>query len=636
VPTPNLTENDEDRPPVAAIRIKGTRRKRALALSAAALLLVGGAAAWSLWPSPKPAAAAPCAACVTDGAPPFAVGSPAMRQVQSAIATENAKVRKAGPYVTIALLNPLTTGPLSDVPLPRMIDQLRAAYLAQMTMNASGSPGVQLLLANEGTGTELSAGKAVQQLETLEGAPDHLVAVAGLGLSIDATVTAAQTLAGNGMPMFGAVTSADEFNDSLFADLHLGGASALIQVVPDVSAQVRRLAAVIGRPPEAFVVYDQQATDLYTGDLQTDFTRVFSASVNGRPESPYTPGSEDSIEFKGIAEDVCAGPTTPDVLYAGRASVLAELVKQLEDEIICSGKKITVVTAGDADGLDPRVTESTGGLGQVSVIYSDIVNVDRLTTTFRSSYADNPALAAMDSKAASLTDPWTIATYDSMMAAWTAIETADLGLKSGLPTADDVAQLAEHLGGENAVAGATGPLSFTPDGQLTSLDIPVFEDAGGKRRTLASLAFAVEVEVEVEVDPHDRPAHARAGDLGQAGLGEDLAGADVQLPPGDLPAGLGQHRVALERPRAVRPGVADGGLGQGVGEAAPAVALADHEAGDRPDRVVLLVLVRAALPDGGQSQQSRVLGAGLDRDPADGDRRLALVVVVALVAQIRH
>jgi ABC-type branched-subunit amino acid transport system substrate-binding protein len=629
VPTPNLTENDEDRPPIAAIRIKGTQRKRALALSAAALLVAGGAAAWSLWPSPKPAAAAPCAACVTDGAPPFAAGSAAMRQVQSAIATENAKVRRAGPYVTIALLSPLTTGPLSDVPLPRMIDQLRAAYLAQTTINASGSPGVQLLLANEGTGTELSAGKAVQQLETLEGAPDHLVAVAGLGLSIDATVTAAQTMARNGMPMFGAVTSANEFNDSLFADLHLAGASALIQVVPDVSAQVSRLAAVIGRPREAFVVYDQQATDLYTGDLQTDFTRVFSASVDGRATSPYTPGSEDGIEFKAIAEDVCAGPTTPDVLYAGRASVLAELVKQLKDEIICSGKKITVVTAGDADGLDPGVTTSTGGLGQVSVIYSDIVNVGRLTATFRSSYAVSPALAAMDPKAASLTDPWTIATYDSMMAAWTAIETADVGLKSGLPNADDVAQLAEHLGGENAVAGATGPLSFTPDGQLTSPDIPVFEDAGGKRRTLASLAVAV------EVDAHDRPAHARAGDLGQAGLGEDLAGADVQLAPGDLPAGLGQHRVALERPRAVRPGVADGGLGQGVGDAAPAVALADHEAGDRPDRVVVLRLVRAALPHGGQAEQPRVLGAGLDRDPADRDRPPSLTVVLVLVAQGR-
>jgi ABC-type branched-subunit amino acid transport system substrate-binding protein len=483
----NLTETDE--PPKAGIRREGEPRKWALAISAAALLVVGGVAAWNFWPTPKPAPptpAAPCAACVTDGAPAFEPSSLAMREVQSAIAAENTKVKEAGPYVTIALLTPLTTGPLSDVSLTRMIDQLRGAYLAQLAANGSGGPGVQLLLANEGTGTELAAGKAVRQLETLEGAPDHLVAVAGLGLSITASESAAVTLARNGMPMFGAVISANEFSGSLFTPLRLPGASALIQVVPDVSAQVNKLAKVIGQPARALVVDDQQDTDLYTGDLRDDFSTVFSAGVDGRPTSWYTPGSEDGIEFNDIAEDVCAGPgnSTPDILYAGRESVLAELVKQLKDEILCANKPITVVTAGDADGLNPKVTQLTRGLGRISVIYSDIVNLNNLQPSFTSSYTDNQMLHAMDPTAASLTDPWAIATYDSIMAAWQAIEAATVGLTSGLPNSNDVAQLAEQLKGKNTVSGATGPLSFTPLGQLISPDIPVYEDSAGIRRTL--------------------------------------------------------------------------------------------------------------------------------------------------------
>jgi ABC-type branched-subunit amino acid transport system substrate-binding protein len=483
MPSPNLTENYEDLPPVSARTRARRRMLQTLAATAGVVLVAGGFAAWRLWPSAtaKPARPAPCAACVTDGAPAFEPGSQPMRTVQAAIARADARIRGDGrPYVTVALLNPFTTTPDGDVSLPRMVDQLWGAYLAQTSMNASKVLGVQLILANEGTSAEPTAVKAAQQLETAERAPDHLVAVVGMGLSINASEGAAETLARNDMPMFGAVISADQFNSSLFKHMNLAQPDVLTQVVPDVGTQVDKLATVIGKPAKAVLVYDQQDTDLYTGDLKADFSRVFGTSLDGRQPSPYTPGDEDNAEFKYIASSVCyTQGTPPDVLYAGRASVLASLVENLQDDLNCAGKKITIVTGGDGDGLAPSATESAAGQGQVSVIYSDIMNLSQLTSGFKTSYART--LATFDPTEAGLQSTWMAATYDSMMAAWTAIAAAYSAHPGTLPTRGDVAQLAELLTGENDVPGATGKFSLAPSGQLISPVIPVFEDSAGKR-----------------------------------------------------------------------------------------------------------------------------------------------------------
>src|SRR5262249_23732313 len=99
-----------------------------------------------------------------------------------------------------------------------------------------------------------------------------------------------------------------------------------------------------------------------------------------------------------------------------------------------------------------------------------------------------------------------------------------------------------------------------------------------------------------EIDAHHHAPGAWAAYLGEAGLGEDLAAADVQLTPDDLLAGMGDHRVGLQGSGAIFPGEVDRGRGQRVADAALAVPLAGHEAGDRPDAGVRLVLVAAA-PD---------------------------------------
>ena len=111
-------------------------------------------------------------------------------------------------------------------------------------------------------------------------------------------------------------------------------------------------------------------------------------------------------------------------------------------------------------------------------------------------------------------------------------------------------------------------------------------------RTTASIASGRSL---VEVDPHhDAPARWPA-DLGEYGAREDAAAADVELAPGDLLPGLGDHRIALDRTGAARACEVDGGARERSADAAAPEAGASDEAGHGPDAVVGLVL-RATNP----------------------------------------
>jgi hypothetical protein len=119
------------------------------------------------------------------------------------------------------------------------------------------------------------------------------------------------------------------------------------------------LARDLAVPRSAVLVYDQEASDYYTKDLHADFSRAFAKNVTY--VRPYTPDENDTaVEFNQIVDDVCStsGPP-PCVFYAGRESVLTILIAQFPGDPGCSGKKITMVTGGDADGLNPAATATT-------------------------------------------------------------------------------------------------------------------------------------------------------------------------------------------------------------------------------------------------------------------------------------
>jgi hypothetical protein len=105
--------------------------------------------------------------------------------------------------------------------------------------------------------------------------------------------------------------------------------------------------------------------------------------------------------------------------------------------------------------------------------------------------------------------------------------------------------------------------------------------------------------------------------LGEAGVSEDAALADAELTPGDVLTGLHDQGIALDRSRAALLRVRRRGRGQRSADAAPAVADPDGEAGDRPDRVVGLVLVAPVPGHPISAAQSVVRRSGLDTAPRD-------------------
>jgi hypothetical protein len=456
------------------------RSRRILVGALGVVVVVAGTSAGLYLTRPTPnAPQPPCLSCISDGSRAFPGDDQAMRAVIAAIGKENAAVRarKGRPYVSIMLLNPMTPGVGSDLTPTRMVDILRGAYLAQVTMNDAGTLGIQLLLDDEGTSAEAKEGPAVKQLLTMEGAPDHVVAVAGLGVSTAKTAAVAAALSRDGMPMFAADTAANEFNGNTF--------NGMVQMVPDVTEEVTQLAQQLPTPQSAVLVYDQEATDYYTRDLRTAFTQDFAKSLTDEAQ-PYMPGvSDTNVEFQAIADEVCytSGPS-PTVLYAGRNAVLASLVQQFQDDGNCRGKKITMLSGGDADGLAPSVTASAPGTGQVSVIYTDLFNQNRYTSAFQQSYEQT--LGNLDPGDSGLGDSWMATTYNAMMAAWAAIQPAYQAVAPDTPNKSDVLGFVVRLNGMFTPSGAAGPFPLSADGELTYPNVPIIEEKDGKRFTLYS------------------------------------------------------------------------------------------------------------------------------------------------------
>jgi ABC-type branched-subunit amino acid transport system substrate-binding protein len=452
------------------VQVRRVRHRRRIVIGACLGLLLAGFGTVAGFHFSRPSQ--PCASCLS-----ITPVNDAMNSVMQAIDMANEAAAAPGrPWVGVALLNSFALEPEPDVTAQRMVDELRGAYLGQQKMN--NAPGatirVKLYLINEGS-AEQNEAKAVRQLESMEKS-DRIVAVAGLGLSNVETLAAAKALSADHMPMFTAVATADQFTGQTY--------TGLVQVTPDVTAQLNLLKATLTRPRRVILVYDAATSDLYTGDMQRDFVRDFSSSLP-KLEYAYMPGSADdtSQEFNGIALEVCSPQRPPVILYAGRQSVLGQFIQQIDRAYPCQNKRIDIVTAGDADGLDPKSTAAQPDGVQVSVIYTDIIDANKPSPAFTQLYDKNgPALE--DPADAGLTHPWMDTSYNMMMAASAAIESGYHANFPGLPVKSDVFTFATTLNGP--YAGATGPFSIDSDGELLSSDIPIYADTAGQNHQLST------------------------------------------------------------------------------------------------------------------------------------------------------
>ncbi len=476
----------DDDPGAAAGWARSVRASLALALVGVA---VGAGLAWGnhKYVASRPVTA--CGAgCVTDGTLYFSTDAQ-MREIEGEIAQENASVR-SGRYKTIVLLDPFTYSAGGTVSQSRMVDELAGALAAQKAVNEqaareqapSASPSaIQLLLANEGTSAEEGAAEAVAQIQALK-APDRIAAVAGMGLSVAATQIAAMTLAASHLPMFGAVTTADEFDSVNLPSFY--------QVVPDVESQVQTLLNAANIPPDQQValIDSDQPGDIYSAFLRIDFTtalkpQVMPADLAFDPTSdPATVGEK----FTDYTSSVCsennnvpkgskgsADRPPQFVLFAGRASSLPALIQVLQQSVVCNGQSVTILTGSDANDLPTSATLPSGtGGATVTVEYADIEAVTHLSSMFTGNYIlpTTPNTSCPNQQY----HPWAVATYDSVRAA----ATVPLSETPGMT-----------LGPAQQITGATGSsFSFThsgqvaatvmPSGQLaTAVPIPIYQDS---------------------------------------------------------------------------------------------------------------------------------------------------------------
>jgi hypothetical protein len=412
------------------------------------------------------------AGCVTDGS--ISLGSDSgMLEVEGDIANANRSATSGGPYVSVVLLDPFTYSTSGTVSQVRMTDELRGAYLAQRAANdRNGTTRIQLLLANEGTSGEEGEAQAVRQVVSLEG-QDHIVAVAGMGLSTLKTQTAATALAADGMPMFGAVTTGDEFNGAHYQGFY--------QVIPDVDAQVQKLRAdlKVTKGQSVALIRSDQKMDIYSTDLQTDFKTAFD-SLAASGVHPFDPATA-SQQFATDATTICGQPGgSPVVLYAGREAALPTLVQQFQQSAVCDHQNVTIVTGSDANALPASVTSPQPGIpgATVTVEYSDIEDVGNVSGGFRAGYK-RWLPPDIDRRAACLNqlyDPWAVATYNSVMAAVGALRRFP-----GSPNKETVLSNAVKSQGSMPYAGAAGQFGFTVNGQqLAAAGIPIYRESNGR------------------------------------------------------------------------------------------------------------------------------------------------------------
>ena len=410
------------------------------------------------------------AGCVTDGSVPLG-SDPGMLDVEADIANANRSATSGGSYVSVVLLDPFTYSTSGTVSQDRMTGELLGAYLAQLAANdKKGEPPIQLLLANEGTSGEEGEAQAVRQIEAREG-QDHIVAVAGMGLSTITTETAATALAADGMPMFGAVTTGDNFYGANYQGFY--------QVVPDVEAQVQKLLTDLKVTKGQYVplISSDQQADIYSTDLQNDFSTALDSLAVLRDYS-FDPATA-SQQFAIYATTICRQPGgSPVVLYAGREAALPTLVQQFQQTAACDRRNVTIVTGSDANALPANTASAQTGIhgATVTVEYSDIEDTGNASDGFRTGYRRwlPPGTDIRMPCPSQPYDPWAAATYNSVMAAVGAFR-----LVPGPPSKETVLRNAAESHDPMPYTGAAGQFGFNVNGQLAHVDIPVYQDSNG-------------------------------------------------------------------------------------------------------------------------------------------------------------
>ncbi|MFI1962770.1 ABC transporter substrate-binding protein [Streptomyces pathocidini] len=487
------------------------------AMSAVVLLtLVAGALVWLLRPEDTSCAtgvdrvgSGPEAQCVgiTDGSYHFGDGTKEtgenLDQVSELIHEENASIERAskeqgGPsYVAIVYLMPLIPRP-GDTNTPDSVrHEVQGAYTAQYEANHSDkygdSPKIKLLLANSGSTDEQRAA-ALDRIRERIG-PEHIVAVAGLGTSTDATekmtrtITASEADGGLQLAATGSVLTADT----------LSKVKGLVRVAPTNSDEAAAAAALLQRKPFAdkrvLVIQDSRPDDQYTRTLGEAFLKAIPKKRLAGNVEEYDSSQEGvASAFKTRMSNLCAAE--PDVVYfAGRGVDLPRFLAPLKDRP-CTDRQLVVLTGDDASqsaqasGFD-QIKETLRS-GNVRLLYTGLAHQgaweqrkDAYPGWAVQSFREKGAYRSEFSEE-TLDDGQAIMGHDAVLTAVSGVRLAARASEAnGRVTGSQTIQIWKSLHGVESVKGASGLISLSNDGSPARKAVPVIEIApDGTVRTL--------------------------------------------------------------------------------------------------------------------------------------------------------
>ncbi|NKE57385.1 hypothetical protein FXN61_11270 [Lentzea sp. PSKA42] len=403
---------------------------------------------------------------------------------QRKIYAENDKI-KAEPHVTVAMMTPMTPLPqdAGSVTWERVRAQLEGAHVAQLAANRPGRlPKVRLVLANPGS-TQQGWREVVDQLTSTV---NDLVGVVGIGLSTMPTQEAAKALAAADIPMVASVVTATDINVDE-QDGKSGYIKGFTRVNTTSADQIEVLSAFLtgSGVGTAMLVYDTNDQDLYTSTLYREFKQA--ATDRRGPQitvqSPFDTEAALDTQFNEITKDLCADGAPTTILYAGRAVLLDDLIRNLRDRGCALDRQITLVTGSDASMLrsrnDLRPKEDDAKL---AIVYTPHFDPDAMREDL-GFVAIGKEFDRLGFRREDLDDGWGIMMHDAMLATTESISQAASGLGAGATvTRKDVRAALSRLDRKkNAVNGAGGTFGINATtGNSTGRRLPVIEvDAEG-------------------------------------------------------------------------------------------------------------------------------------------------------------
>ncbi|MQY18652.1 ABC transporter substrate-binding protein [Nocardia macrotermitis] len=418
---------------------------------------------------------------VTDGSFLF---DPALATVETLIRDENRSVLASNDaYVSLVVMLPMTLSADDEVTVAWVQHQLEGAVVAQREANRGfwlgNTPKIRVLLANPGSGLQQWR-PAVQEIER-ERTDQRIVAVTGIGLSLNTAVDAIHGLIDAGIPVFGSTLTADD----------IGSIRGFARVSPTNSEQAQAAAQYLDRQGKqrAVLVEDQEPSDHYPSTLanafRDQFTELGHTVIGPETYLSRTAGADNLLSQMGA--QICG--FHPDVIYfAGRAREARVLIQALAGRP-CPEQKYTVMTGDDLSLRGVGDDTIKGALGNgVEVLFTGLAHPAAWTAIPQA--FDGTVVADFTDRGPdpvhpcdrcfkdlfpteSLDDGVAIIGHDAVAAAAAVVRKA-LGQNSLTVSAEEVAQFLKLMNNRYAIGGASGKISFDPEnGNPKDKPIPI-------------------------------------------------------------------------------------------------------------------------------------------------------------------